>query len=228
VSASTSTDGGAKYNPPTVVAQSQYVAQNLELDASDDGQTVLAGWLAGSGYGKLLSVKASVSTNGGQDWGPDAQVSTAGGTATFPQVFVLDQGKKLLASWTTANLGMQFATSVATADPPAGTPSTQQPTAAAKVTSVTAKAVGAGKGKLNVRIRPDLGADKQWKFRVKKKRKSGDYTFLKKDGKVRQWKTQSVKHTRILDLTKGKYKVRVVKNQRGYKGSTSKVVTLKK
>ena len=81
---------------------------------------------------------------------------------------------------------------------------------------------------LRVRIRPDLGPTKQWKFTVKKKRKSGSWRALKKrKGGVKVYRTKGRKHVRVLNLPKGRYKVRS-RPARGYGADTSRVVRLKR
>jgi sugar lactone lactonase YvrE len=105
------------------------------------------------------------------------------------------------------------------------TPTSPSLTTPDKTTSVTAKSVAKG-NKLKVRVRPEPSSKKQWKFKVLKK-KGGKFVALKKKGKVKVYRTKTAKHTKTLNLKKGKYKVKVLK-KRGYTGSTSKVVKLKR
>lgn len=95
----------------------------------------------------------------------------------------------------------------------------------APTTTVIAKAK-AGKSKLLVRIRPDLGAKQQWKFVVQVKR--GDWKTLKaKKGRAKVYVTKGPKHRLTINLGKGKYRAKS-RSARGYRAHTSKVVKLKK
>ncbi len=82
------------------------------------------------------------------------------------------------------------------------------------------------KGVLRVRIGPDLGAKKQWKFTVQK-RKSGKWRTLKRKGSAKLWKTRGPRHIEKINLPKGTYKARS-KRARGYRPDTSAIVRLKR
>ena len=79
----------------------------------------------------------------------------------------------------------------------------------------------AGKSKLLVVVKPNLGAKQQWSFQVQRKR-GKQWRNL---GKVRT--TTGAKHRRVLDLPKGTYRV-LVSPAYGYEGSTSKAVRLRR
>jgi alpha-tubulin suppressor-like RCC1 family protein len=93
-------------------------------------------------------------------------------------------------------------------------------------TRVIAKPV-AGRSKLKVRVKPSVGKKKQWTFVVKKRRNGKWRTLKTKSGKIKVYATRGPKHTRVLNLGKGKYKARS-RALRGYRPDTSKVVRLKR
>jgi hypothetical protein len=105
------------------------------------------------------------------------------------------------------------------------TPVTPIPDPAKPATTVIAKAK-AGRSKLQVQIKPNLGAKKQWKFVVQVKR--GDWKTLKtKKRKVKVYATKGSKHRLTINLDKGKYRAKS-RAARGYRADTSKVIKLKK
>ncbi len=87
-----------------------------------------------------------------------------------------------------------------------------QGTAKAKVKAVKARS------KLRVKVKPNLGQSKQWRFVVKKK--SGS-----KWAKQGAYRTKGSSHKLTIDLDKGKYRVKV-KPRYDYLGSVSKTVKL--
>ena len=111
--------------------------------------------------------------------------------------------------------------------PPAATPPATPPQTGddPKRMTVKAKAVKR-KGVLRVRIKPDLGPKKQWKFIVKKK-KRGTWRTIKRKGTTKVWKTKGPRHITRINLPKGTYKARS-RAARGYQRDTSPVVRLKR
>ena len=79
--------------------------------------------------------------------------------------------------------------------------------------------------KLKIRIKPNLGSKKQWKFTVKKRVNGQWRTLTRKNGTVKVYKTRRPKHIRVLNLKKGRYKARS-RTARGYQYDYSKVVKL--
>ena len=102
---------------------------------------------------------------------------------------------------------------------------TPDPDPAKPATTVIAKAK-AGRSKLQVRIKPNLGAKKQWKFVVQVKR-GGWKTLKTKKRKVKVYATKGSKHRLTINLDKGKYRAKS-RAARGYRADTSKVIKLKK
>lgn len=115
--------------------------------------------------------------------------------------------------------------------PPAG-PSLGSPTPAPPTQGVTKRArakVRKAKGgsRLRVRVKPNLGKRKQWRFVVQKQN-----TAEKRKASGRKWatlprvyRTKGRKHVRSLRLTKGRYRV-AVKPRYGYEGAISRAVKL--
>jgi hypothetical protein len=83
----------------------------------------------------------------------------------------------------------------------------------------------AGRSKLKVRVKPNLGKKKQWTFVVKQRRHGKWRTVKTKSGKIKVYATRGPKHIRVINLGKGKYKARS-RALRGYRPDTSKVVKL--
>ena len=104
-------------------------------------------------------------------------------------------------------------------------PVTPTPDPAKPATTVIAKAK-AGRSKLQVQIKPDLGAKKQWKFVVQVKR-GGWKTLKTKKRKVKVYTTKGSKHRLTINLEKGKYRAKS-RAARGYGADISKVIKLKK
>lgn len=75
---------------------------------------------------------------------------------------------------------------------------------------------------LRVTVRPNLGPKKQWSFKVQKATARARWKTVR----MKTWKTQGKKHTRRINLGKGKYRVKTLAHY-GYRGSTSKTVRLK-
>ena len=114
-------------------------------------------------------------------------------------------------------------TGPASASSNAVTPSAPAPEPATKRTTVIAKAV-AGKSKLRITVRPNLGTKKQWRFVVKMKK--GKWKTVKNSkGRTKVYRTKGSKHTLTINLPGGRYKA-TSKAARGYKADTSKVVRL--
>jgi hypothetical protein len=108
--------------------------------------------------------------------------------------------------------------------PPTGGPTATQPRPRTRVLAKPKKR----RSVLRVRVTPDLGPKKQWKFTVEKKRKSGAWRALKKrKGGEKVYRTKGREHVRVLNLGKGKYKVRS-RPARGYRADSSEVVRLRR
>ncbi len=80
-----------------------------------------------------------------------------------------------------------------------------------------------GRSGLKIVVKPDLGPKNQWPFRVLYRAKNKTWKPL---GPKILW-TKGAKHTRRLNLAKGSYRVRT-KAAKGYRGSTSRTVVLKR
>ncbi len=100
---------------------------------------------------------------------------------------------------------------------PAPTPT---PTPPAKSTRAIVAAY-AGKSQLRVIVKPNLGAKKQWRFRIERKRGPAWRTV----GGIRR--TTGPKHRRTIDLPKGTYRATVLAAH-GHEASVSRVVKLRR
>ena len=83
------------------------------------------------------------------------------------------------------------------------------------------------RSRLRVRIKPNLGPKKQWKFVVRKLIRGKWRTLTRKDGSIRVFRTRGPKHVRLVNLPEGRYIARS-RNARGYLPDSSRIVRLRR
>ena len=228
--AAVSDNGGAEWTTPRTLSTPGVYSSDPVLAASADARRAVVAW-DGEDY-----VRASVLV--GDTWSPQTDLTLPSQKARGQHSAMSADGSRAAVVWRIADgpINRVQARAADVPEPPEPPPVTPQPTPSAtsappitgdttKRTGVVAKGVKR-KGVLKVRIKPDLGAKKQWRFVVKKK-KSGNWRTLKRNGTKKVWKTKGARHIKKIDLPKGKYKARS-RAARGYKPDTSAVVRLKR
>ena len=247
-----SADGAGTWTPTVRLSGEGGDAYDGALAASADGRRVVAMWSRQEGADfRIQASSAQLRTEPGA---PSGVTATAGdGQLTASWMPPTDDGLSPITSYTaTAAPGGQTCTTAAlscsitgltngtsytvtvtatnalgtgpaSASSNAVTPSAPAPEPATKRTTVIAKAV-AGKSKLRITVRPNLGTKKQWRFVVKMKK--GKWKTVKNSkGRTKVYRTKGSKHTLTINLPGGRYKA-TSKAARGYKADTSKVVRL--
>jgi|GEM_PF-2129953 hypothetical protein len=249
VQTASSSDTGATWTTPQTLSDPGQNADSPQVVTSSDGRRPMALWWRWDGTARRVQAASgvlsttpgaptAVTAAGGDrravvSWTPpgdDGNAPITGYTAT-----AAPGGQGCVTAGTGCTItglknGVTYTVTVTAGNRlgtgPASTPSNPvTPTAAiTPKTRVIAKPK-AGRSKLKVRVKPNLGKKKQWTFVVKQRRHGKWRTLKTKSGKVKVYATRGPKHIRVINLGKGKYKARS-RALRGYRPDTSKVVKL--
>jgi len=249
VQTASSSDTGATWTTPQTLSDPGQNADSPQVVTSSDGRRPMALWWRWDGTARRVQAASgvlsttpgaptAVTAAGGDrravvSWTPpgdDGNAPITGYTAT-----AAPGGQGCVTAGTGCTItglknGVTYTVTVTAGNRlgtgPASTPSHPvTPTAAiTPKTRVIAKPK-AGRSKLKVRVKPNLGKKKQWTFVVKQRRHGKWRTLKTKSGKVKVYATRGPKHIRVINLGKGKYKARS-RALRGYRPDTSKVVKL--
>lgn len=217
--ATSSRDGGASWTPATSISPAGRDAFNPTLTASADGRRVTAVWGFGSWDNwsddlAITSLRSAVSTDGAATWGPMTTVSSSSRTQSIgpTQLAATGDGQQITASWGQCPYR--------TAHVPSQIVAARSHLTTATAVRVIAKP-GADQRALRIRVRPDLGADRQWRVRIRVLDQRGvEWSTM------RRLRTQGPKHAVTATLGTGRYVVEVPPGH-GYLGASSEQIRLK-
>ena len=244
VQTASSTDQGRTWSAPRFLSGAGQSASYSVATSSSNGRRVAAIWERYDGSHQRIQV--ATGTVASSPGAPGQPLGTPGDTTATISWPAADDGGSPVTGYT-ATAGSQTCTTATTTCTITGLTNgtsysvtvtatnsvgTGPASAAALVTPVGPDPLPAlrtralvkaraGKSKLLVAVKPNLGAKQQWRFQLQRKRG----TQWRNLGKVR--KTVGAKHRRVLNPTKGTYRV-VVSPAHGYEGSTSKAVRLRR